>query len=297
MRTIVYTGTLQALSSIAHGARPTGNAHPFRRETLIQPNGKRLAQVPVVSGGNIRGSLRRAAAAMTQAAITDGTLPHPVVHALRTGGSLRETRTSGDILTGERQAVLRNVIPMFGVFGLTAGGRVMSGRLQVDKALPVSQETAYLAQHYDVDLSGYEAPSIFQVIQRETYTRIADVNDAAAQVYIDDPEAAERDIPKGSGNMIYQHETISAGSRLFHSITLDAGTAVEVSFLDDLVRRWGARGRVGGMIAKGHGRVAPDYDRQVYDVNGDRAEDEPQVTWREHMRAHAEEVREVLKWL
>lgn len=298
MRTIVYTGTLRAQTSISHGSKASGNNHPFRRETFILPTGKRLASVPVVSGGAVRGSLRRMAAAMTQKAIAgEGTLPHPVVHALRTGGSLRETRTSGDVLTGERQAILRDVIPMFGVFGLSAGGRIMSGRLQVGKPLPVAKETTYLAGHYQADLDNYDPPSIWQVIQRETYTRVADVNDSAAQLLIDDLEAADRDLPKGSGNMIYTHETISPGTLLFHNLVLDAATPTEVSFFDDLVRRWSKRATIGGQIAKGLGRVEPRYTRTAYDILGDEIDDEDAQPWQQHVADRAEQVKDVLTWL
>lgn len=298
MRTIIYSGTLRADTAIAHGTKASGNNHPFRRETFVLPTGKRLAAVPIISGGTVRGSLRRLAAAMTQAAIVgDGTLPHPVVHALRTGGSLRETRSGGEVLTGERQAILRDVIPMLGVFGLSAGGRVMSGRLQVGKPLPVAQETMYLADHYRVELDEYEPPSIWQVIQRETYTRLADVNDASAQLFIDDVEAADRDLPKASGNMIYTHETISPGTLLFHSLVLDAGTPTEVSFVDDLVERWSRRAVIGGQIAKGLGHVTPRYTRECQDILGDRADDEPPRPWRQHMAEHAEQIQEVLTWL
>lgn len=297
MRTIVYNGSLRALSSIAHGAKATGNSYPFRRENFIQQDGTLLSSVPVVSGSVIRGSLRRRAAAITQSAITDGTLPHTVVHALRTGGILRETRKSGEVLTGERQAILRDAIPMFGVFGLAAGGRIMSGRLQVDKALPIAKETLFLADEYGVNVDEYTPPSIWQTIQRETYTRIADVNDAGAQSFIDNVEEADRDLPKGSGNMIYQHTTLLPGTRLFHGITLDAGTAAEVSFLDDLITRWSRRATIGGQVAKGMGRVRPEYQRSVYDIYGDEAADEPVRDWREHMQEHREQIEEVLTWL
>lgn len=298
MRTITYTGTLRAQTSIAHGSKASGNNHPFRRETFILPTGKRLHAVPVVSGGAVRGSLRRVAAAMTQQAIAgDGTLPHPVVHALRTGGSLRETRTGGDILTGERQAILRDAIPMFGIFGLAAGGRIMSGRLQVGKPLPVAKETMHLADHYQADLGDYEPPSIWEVIQRETYTRQADVNDSSAQLLIDDIEAADRDLPKGSGNMIYQHETISPGTLLFHTLVLDAGTASEASFFDDMVRLWSKRATIGGQVAKGLGQVEPQYSRSSYDILGDPAPDEDSSPWREHMAERADQIKDVLTWL
>lgn len=299
MRTIEYRGTLLARSSIAHGGKESGTAHLFRRETFVLPDGRCLPSVPVISGGVVRGSLRRYAAKMTQAAITDGDpLPFPAVHALRTGGALRETRSSGEVLTGEKQAKLRDLIPMLSLFGLSAGGRIMSGRLIVDKPLPVTTETMFLHDHYQVALGDtYQPPSIWQTLQRETYTRFADVNDASAQPYIDDTAEAEREIPKGSGTMLWTQETIPPGTRLFHSLALEEATPVEVAFFDDLVARWSRSAQIGGQRARGLGRVQPEYTRTCRDIIGDEAIDEPAASWREAIADRRDEVKEVLGWL
>lgn len=298
MRTVRYQGTLTALTSIAHGGRDSGTVHSFRREPFVLADGTILPQVPVISGGVVRGGLRRIAAAMTQAAIGDGgRLPAAAVHALRTGGALRETRSSGEVLTGERQARLRDLLPMLGVFGLSAGGRIMSGRLLVDKPLPVAAETAYLAPFYGVDLDGYQAPSVWQLVQRETYTRYADVNDAAAQPFIQPSEEDGWELPKGSGTMRYTHETLPCGTRLFHSLVLEDGTAAEVSFFDDLIATWSANARIGGQTGRGLGRVSCHYTRTVQDAGGQQADTEPHPGWRTVLAANPDGVQEVLGWL
>ena len=138
MLTLHYRGALTARTAIAHGGDDRGIIHTFRHEHLIL--GGRPALVPIISGGAIRGSLRRTSAAMFQAALVgpEGRLPFPVVHALRTGGALTETRDHSEVLTGERQAMLRDLVPHFALFGVSGGGRIMSGRLHVGKALPVT---------------------------------------------------------------------------------------------------------------------------------------------------------------
>lgn len=299
MRTLEWRGTLLALSSIAHTGKESGTKHGFRRETLVQPDGTRLPGVPVISGGVVRGSMRRLAAAMAQHAIAgdSGRLPFPVVHALRTGGALRETRSREEVLTGERQAELRDLIPMLSVFGFSTSGRIISGRLEVDKPLPVAKETQFLAEHYGVDLHGFRAPSVWELVQQEHYTRFADVNDSPAQPYIAVDGEEAREIPKGSGNMLWSTETLSPGTRLFHSVVLNEATPVEVSFMDELMTRWGRRARIGSQVARGMGRVALDYERTVSDVLGDPAEEEPRVDWREHTRANHDRITEVLSWL
>lgn len=298
MRTIEWTGTLTAVSSIAHGGKDSGTTHGFRRETLILPTGERLVGVPMISGGVVRGSMRRTAAAMMQTALVgDGRLPFNVVHALRTGGSLRETRASEEVLTSERQAIIRDALPMLACFGFSTNGRIVSGRLQVDKPVPVAKETLYLADAYKADLGEYTPPSIWELIQRETYTRYADVNEAAAQPYIEIDATEVRTVAKGGGNMIWVQETLPAGTRLFHSLVLEEATPVEVSFMDELVKRWTRQGRIGAHSARGMGRIDATYTRTCADVLGDPAEPEDGPTWREYVTTHKASIMEVLGWL
>lgn len=303
MRTVEYRGVLRALSSVTNTSKDNGPHHMFRYERLITPDGRVIPSVPVVSGGVIRGALRRVAAAMTHQALAGdgGTLPMAVVHALRTGGSLRETRTSGEVLTGERQAVLRDLIPMFGLFGMSGGGRIMSGRLIVDKAIPVCQETAHLTAHYDATRclgAGYQPPSVWDLLQKETYSRYADVNDAAASMTVESGAEAEKAIPKGSGNMLWSQETLAAGSLLYHSVILDGGTPQEVGFLHDLMTLWSRDARIGGQRARGMGRVELDYARSVLDLHGDPADEEPPAkTWQASMKENSDAITEALMWL
>lgn len=298
MRNIEWTGTMTAASSIAHGGKDSGTTHGFRRETLILPTGERLVGVPMISGGVVRGSMRRTAAAMMQTALVgDGRLPFNVVHALRTGGSLRETRASEEVLTSERQAIIRDALPMLACFGFSTNGRIVSGRLQVDKPVPVAKETIYLADTYQADLDGYIPPSIWELIQRETYTRYADVNDAAAQPYIEMDASEVRAVAKGGGNMIWTQETLPAGTRLFHSLILEEATPIEVSFMDELVKRWTRQGRVGAQSARGLGRITTNYTRTCTDVLGDPAEAEEGPNWREYVTTHKDSIMEVLGWL
>lgn len=296
MRTIKWQGTITARSSISQTGRETGTTHNLRREALIGPDGKRIPAVPVISGSVIRGDMRRLAAAMMQDAIVgpDGRLYGDVVHAFRTGGSLRETRSGAEVLTGERQAQVRDLLPMLSVFGFSTSGRIVSGRLIVDKALPATKETAYLAEDYGVT-HDHPLPSLREIVQNETYTRFADVTDASAAV-LHDPDKPV-DIAKGSGNMIWAQQSLMAGTVLYHGIELEAATPLEVSFMDELMDRWCKRGRIGAQKARGMGRVSYDYQRTVLTAIGDETEDEPKQDWRQFIREHAEDVEKAMLWL
>lgn len=295
MRIIKWDGTLTALSGIAHNDRDTGIKHGFRRETIITATGERLSGVPVLSGAVIRGDMRRLAAAMAQHAIVgDGRLPFDAVHTLVSGGSLRSAPQGVEVLSGEKQAAIRDLIPMLGIFGFTGRSRIASGRLYVDKAIPVAQETAHLApEGHEVVYE--QQPSIWELIQTETYTRNADVTDARMQPFIE--PGGSREIPRGSGQMRWDQETIPAGARLFHSVVLDQGTPSEVSFMDELMMRWSRRGRVGAHKARGLGRIRTNYQRHCLDMLGDPAPEETGPGWREHTEQNLDKVHEALSWL
>lgn len=299
MRTLTWTGTLRADSSIAHGGLTSGTVHQFRRETLVAGDGTLISGVPVLSGSVIRGVLRRHAATMTQMALADITgddkLTYQVLHALRSGGSLRERRANEEAITGGKQAELRDCLPEFSLFGGGVGTRIVSGRTMIDKGIPLARETAHLAEHYGVTLTNPAAlPSVWQLIQRESYARQADVLTGDVGHLISNPEEVE--LPRGGGQMLYAIETIPMGTRLIHSITAEAATPVEQAFMVDLVTSWSRNARVGGQLAKGHGKVTPTYTLNVTTVGGEPADLEP-ADWRTHMADNIDRVTEVLSWL
>lgn len=294
MRTVNYSGLLTARSSIAHGGRVTGTTANFRRETLMMPDGTALSGVPVVSGGVIRGELRRVASILFQTALTEGLderrLPYHVVHAFRTGGSLTETRTKGEAITGAKQGTLRSLIPLIGIFGVAGGGRIMSGRLIVDKAIPLAQETAWLQDSVNADT----LPSIWTLIQREQYSRVADVEDASAAPYVIREEGDV--LPPGSGQMLWFQDALVAGARLMHSITLEDGTDAEAAFLGDVLAVWSRKAHIGGGKARGHGWVTPDYVKTETDCWGDPVPAAP-YNWRADVLANRDEIMSALAWL
>lgn len=301
MRTVEWRGVITAQSSIAHGGKDSGTTHGFRRETLLLPTGKRLAGVPVLSGGVVRGDMRRLAARMvTQAIAGDGgRLPFNVVHALRTGGSLRETRAAEEVITGEKQALLRDLLPMLSVFGFSTRGRIISGRLYVDKPLPLARETHFLAPAYGkaaTDTDPDTLPSIWEMVQQETYTRFADANETVSGGMVDDSQGLP-ELSKGSGNMLWSQETLCAGTRLFHSVRVEDATPIEVSFVNELMDRWAKNARIGAQRSRGMGRFTFDHERICMDILGDEADDEPEVSWREYTKDHLAEIEQIFTWL
>lgn len=249
----------------------------------------------------MRGDMRRLAARMVTDAIAGdgGRLPFNVIHSLRTGGSLRETRSSEEVVTGEKQAVLRDLLPMLSIFGFSTRGRIVSGRLYVDKPLPLARETYFLAPAYGkvaTDIDEKSLPSVWELIQQETYTRFGDANESVAGGTVDHAEGLP-EMSKGSGNMIWSQETLCAGTRMFHSVRVEDATAIEVSFANELMTRWMATARLGAQRSRGMGRFTFDHERVCMSILGDQTTDEPEASWRDHTREHLDDIHKVLTWL
>lgn len=289
MRTTDWDGLITAVSSIAHGGEDRGNLRTLRHEQMIGADGKPRLR-PLISGNAIKGELRRIAARLYQHQLVgDGKLPFRAVNALRTGGMLTETKTHKEVLTGERQAVLRDTIPVLGVFGVSGGGRIMRGRLYVDKAVPLARETAHLAPYYSLTPNAADLPAVQDLISEEFHARHPDADTTRATF---DGETAADGNP-----MFWWTQTFCAGTQLMHAIRLEDATAVETAFFTDVLATFAHRGRVGGQQSRGLGRTTATYTATTADSAGAPADPEP-ANWRQHVTEHGADLAvERLGWL
>lgn len=274
MRTIRWTGTLTALSSIAHAGDTRGTVTLLRREKVSGPHG--MVDVPVVSGNTLRGRLRRLGEELLRDAVRyEGHLHPAAAHALRGGGSL--AKTGHEPLSGSRLQQLRALVPQIGVFGAAGGGTIISGALSVGKVVPQLAETAAI--------TGVASRlSAFRATQLEPYTRQSDVaGHGFAEVLSDGSE------PGPDGNqMLFQIETFPAGTVFSTWLTLHRPSPLEASFFLDVLEAYRVEGRLGGRVAIGHGRVQsdlwPDWEIPVEEL----------VDWRDEVESHREEILEAL---
>ena len=90
--TLTWSGTLTAVSSIAHGGENRGTITLLRREVMVTSEGL-LLHVPVISGNTLRGRLRRIGEELLRDALDyEGLLPAAVAHVLRGGGAVAAAR-------------------------------------------------------------------------------------------------------------------------------------------------------------------------------------------------------------
>ncbi|GAB20511.1 hypothetical protein GOEFS_119_00010, partial [Gordonia effusa NBRC 100432] len=140
----VWDFDITAVSAIVHRDDARLNSSTltlFRREKILTPTGE-VVLVPIISGNAWRGILRRMGEDLL-APVLDyaGQLSPAAAHLLRNGGFLRKPTTE---MTGEDERELKATLPLIGLFGGSANGRVMSGKLLVSKVIPVCADTLHI---------------------------------------------------------------------------------------------------------------------------------------------------------
>lgn len=291
--TASWSGTLTALSSIAHGGQTRGTITLLRREQLLA--GGHLIHVPIVSGNSWRGRLRRIGEELTREVLGyEGQLSLAAAHALRGGGSL--VKTSGEPLSGARLRHARGLLPQLAVFG-GAVGRTIDGALQVGKLVPHIAETEHL--------TGYPGPPGLGATQLESYTRVDDAATADVATLTATPLLADGQVDDvalaglgeqpglaGAGSIVYRVETFPAGTIFSTWLRLERVPPVTLSFFTDVLAEFDTRGRIGGRVAIGHGQV-----RAAWKVTT-RPENLPSLPdWRAHLLEHRSEVIDVIQGL
>ena len=302
--TTTWTGTLQAVSSIAHDGERRGTVSLLRRERFATPQGE-FVHVPVISGNALRGALRRTACDLFVDALElEGDLSLPAAQLLRGGGGALH-KSSKAPLTGSRLARLRQLVPPVAVFGGTVGSRTLSGALQVGKVVPHLVETAHLlAPTPAVDIASTTSlRDVFTATQLETYTRVEDTEavlsvsavpvrpdgSLEARTVLEEAPAAAG----GAGQMLFRVETFPAGTRFDVWLQLLRADPIASDFTREVVQAFTAGGRLGGRRGIGHGRFTADWTITVTPtIDGDDG-----VGWREQLLGHRQEILDLLATL
>lgn len=248
LASIQFDIDILAQSSIVHReeytSQGTDNFALFRREKIITATGE-VTQVPIISGSNFRGILRRIGESLTAGVLDyeDTALPLPAAHLLTNGGRLAK---SARPLTDEQERRLKTLLPVIAVFGGAASNRIMSGLLTVGKVLP---EIAELAHILPRPPQSTPLPAVIS-LAGEHFTHLSDHRPTTSQAPTVD--AGENDSsPLGRFGI----ETLPAGTRLQTWVRITNATGAQVAFLCDVLTQFATYGHLGGRIAAGHGQI------------------------------------------
>ena len=309
MRSYVLEGIVTALSSITHnGGERNGTVTQLRREKFVQPTGK-VERVPVISGNSIRGILRDkgmfAMLNMLGYGVDESTgkvngLPLQSFYFLFSGGSLVSTGAEGLDIGYFRQ--MRELIPLIGLFGGAAGNAIMPGKMKIGKLIPVCRETKHLIpQRFVTD--GIE--SIWEYCQTEMFTRRDDEKNDRVRLMIAGRElsadGSELLFEKQASpqQMMYNVETIAAGTKFFWKIVLEDVTDVEFeAFLSTLIE-FSKAPNIGGKGGTGHGEIAISLDKWVeidsrVNLNGTELDVKLGRKYQDHLIKHGDGIRKFL---
>lgn len=282
MQTIIWEGTMTALSSISHnGGQSFGINSKLRREKFVQLDGS-VEEIPVLSGNGLRGLLRdRGMLHMCRAlgyGVQEATgavsgLSLAAFYFLFSGGALTSTGSRGIDIDEARK--VRSFIPLVGVFGGAMGNSIMPGKLKCGKAIPICAETIHLLPR---SFHGERVPpSIWEYLQEEMYTRKDDEKnehlrqliapEARGLIETEQKQAALKKAVGGAEEetgqkqqMRYYVETFAAGTPFYWKICLDDVTDVEFEAFVTTLVEFSKLPYVGGKSNVGLGEIAIHFD-------------------------------------
>jgi len=312
-------GTFELASSLIHGGDETlGTTRLFRTKGWVWDD--RVIQIPVVSGNALRGIWRRASARAFLDAYLDAggeKLSLAAFHFLTSGGALSKGGGSSMDLKAERG--LRELVPYVSLFGGAALGKIQEGKLWVDEAVPICEETVPRLRELwpGVEEAVTAEMSVRELIEVHGYSRQDDSKNDHWHRYLNDGAKSEASYliektqktetaPKAgtSQQMRYENVELVAGAVLFHRWGFRwEPTRDELAGLASGLLRWAERPHVGGRNAVGHGNLLVDYQgvspetKLLTDGESTMArwEDEtPEDRLREHVAEHVDEIAEVL---
>lgn len=324
MKTFVSEALVTALTSISHnGGERNGIITQMRREKMMQPSGK-MEEVPIVSGNSIRGILRDRGMLYMLSQLGYGVnyetnqvkgLPLNAFYFLFSGGSLTSTGEAG--VNVDKFRKLKHLLPLISIFGGASGNAIMPGKLKVGKLIPICKQTAHLLPEWCLPET---LVSAWDLTQTEMYTRRDDAkNDrlrpmlAGAETMpaledvaetdvadIAETEVAELTRKKAPQQMMYEQETLCAGTRFFWEITLEDASPLEVEAFMSCVLTFSKSPYLGGKSAVGHGKVSIKFNNWIeidprMVLKGTEVAMKPGALYQEFLEKSAGDIRELLE--
>jgi CRISPR/Cas system CSM-associated protein Csm3 (group 7 of RAMP superfamily) len=256
MKTLVLQGVITANSPISHnGGEVNGNTAMVRRMTVMQPDGTSV-EVPYVSGNSFRGKLRNVSAANTLNMLGEDGEPKKVkadiFQMLFSGGTLssKDKKDVGNNVGFFKE--LKTLVHV-GLFGTAYGNAIIPGQMKIGHLIPICKETEHIIpKEFHLENS----PSCYEIVQLEMLTRKEDSKDGDKQKFlerINNLLGEEEEV--NTSQMIYNIETIVAGTQFYWNAVLEDVTDVEFDYFLDLLSRYKENPIVGGKSSIGYGSI------------------------------------------
>jgi CRISPR/Cas system CSM-associated protein Csm3 (group 7 of RAMP superfamily) len=246
------TGILTALSPIFHGGNEkTGSVVLLNRLKFIA-NGKPV-DVPIVSGNQVRGRLRRLLSRdfleLAEYQLDLSQKKHQkLYHTLFAGGVLTavEEEESGVVDLNLKSRVVKYILPIR-LFGASYANQMVEGRVLIGHMLPVCKELK--------EFTGIDSDvSFYQLITRMFQTRRDELRVAS--------KSGEEEEEEEKVQMIVEYECFAPGTRFYHEIALETtseGEELDLSTLYRAIELWRQKPFIGGKSSIGFGKLRIEY--------------------------------------
>lgn len=327
MKILKYEILLESAQPLAHHSETYGNTAVAMRRKVRQHDGS-FSHVPVVTGDTMRHGLREAAAyALLDAAglLDQADLPEAALRLLFAGGMITGS-SGGSVKLGDYRKMVE-LMPPLALLGGCAQNRTIPGRLTVDDATLICEETrhllpehvvAWLQEHQGTDeIAGCRAH--VEEVSRVRMDPMLDpakcqlltdgAKDDAQQRLLTSEKASEEGDAvtkdKAKSTMLPRSfETVVAGSLWWWSVEAQCWSDMDEESFHVMLSAFLARAKVGGKKATGHGLMRPVHgwncavrrpsqDLETLDVAdlGHRVG----VLFHRHVADHAKELAEFLR--
>jgi len=279
---------LETLSPLTHMMGTSGNESLINREPIIYKN--RKVYVPVISGNSIRHRMLRKSGSiyLIKEMGIEGNLNIDQLDFMFYGGRLTQTKTTTNI---SKIAEMEELFPLFRLLGGSLKNQILAGSLDVWRGLLICEENRETINKY--------LPEEFQIKERllpadlfignYQYTRgdVKNIRDVSSLTK-DAEVISERE---KSDLMIYNGQQVNRNSLFFHGFSTKYVSEIEIGCLFHSMQLWSEEcGTVGGMAAKGHGRVIINYIMNNIDINIS----ECVISYINHVKNNKENM---IKWL
>lgn len=314
---------LEARQPISHAQENLGNTSVIMRQKVIRRDGS-VAHVPIVTGDTMRHGLREAATycLLECAGMLGENLSEEALRLLFAGGMVT---SSGPTVNLDEYRQMVELMPTLALLGGCAGNRIIPGRMQVEPALLICDETSHLLPGWvhewvDTNAGGLLNSSRGQVeeVQRVRMDPTLDpakrllllpgerarvehkmlASEAASRT--EDHRAADA---SKSTMMPYRYERVCQGAKFWWAVNATCYTDLDLDSLLVMVGAFLRNARVGGKRGTGHGWLYPLAAQDITLANFAERMDTLELatmdrsigqTFRSHVQDRADRLREFL---
>lgn len=271
---------LRAETPIAHHEGVFGNHAVVMRRKIRQPDGT-FSDVPIVSSDTMRHGLREAGtlAFLDAAGLSGECLSQSALRLLFSGGMVTG-RGDGGAINLDQYRELCELVPPLALLGGCASNRIIPGRLWVDEATLVCDETAgwvpewarehcggfSLARGHIEEVQRVRMDPLLDPVKRLLLTNAEQVNAnkllRASETANADDDAIDRHANK-STMLPRTFERLAQGSLFSWSLVAELRTDLEEDTLMTMLGVFLARPVVGGKKGTGHGLLRAVAARDI----------------------------------